>query len=135
MVWAPLSAESRAIYNDQASLAFFRSQEGFNYGYETLLVGWLDTFKDNLPCLPPTFEQCIEPQLLDLLFTIVEGISEGATIVWKQTVGKRAGLSGNHYTVSEAYHQAGLKGITPTELYQIPEQDDWKYNVTRNGVP
>lgn len=61
VVWAPLSKESRAKYDEKASLAFFRSQEGFNYGYSTLLTGWLDTYKNNMPCLPPTFEQCIQP--------------------------------------------------------------------------
>lgn len=87
----------------------------------TLLIGWLDTLKDNLPCLPPAYEQCIDPELLDILFVIAESVSDVTSIVWKQAMGKRAGLSGSQYSISEAYHQAGLKNISNLQLYQIPE--------------
>lgn len=83
LVWAPLSQESRKVYNETASYEFFKSIEGVNYGYPVLLTGWIDTFKDNFPCLPPKFEKCLEPELFDILFTIVEGISKEASIVWK----------------------------------------------------
>lgn len=49
----------------------------------TLLTGWLDTLKDNLPCLPPDYSTCLAPQMLDILFTIVESVSSEAAIVWK----------------------------------------------------
>lgn len=78
--------------------------EGFDYGYMTLLTGWLDTLKDNLPCFPPDYSTCLAPQLLDILFTIVESVSAQAAIVWKQAMGKRAGLKGDNYTVTDAYY-------------------------------
>lgn len=49
----------------------------------TLLTGWLDTLKDNLPCFPPDYSTCLAPQMLDILFTIVESVSSEAAIVWK----------------------------------------------------
>lgn len=32
-------------------------------------------------------------------------------------MGKRAGLTGNQYSISDAYHAAGIKGISRTDLY------------------
>jgi hypothetical protein len=104
-------------YDEQKATDFFRSIEGVDYGYPVLLTGWLDTYKNNLPCLPPTFERCLDPHLLDILFTTVEKVSESASIIWKQAMGKRAGLSGNNYTISEAYHAAALKGISRFDIY------------------
>lgn len=42
-------------------------------------------------------------------------------------MGRRAGLNGDNFTISDAYHAAGLKGINRTDLYQIPEDDNWTY--------
>ena len=42
-------------------------------------------------------------------------------------MGKRAGLHGTNYTISDAYMAAGKQGINRTDLYQIPEQDEWLY--------
>ena len=92
VTWAPLSPANRALYNEDAAYTFFKSLEGVNYGYPVLLIGWLDTYKDNLPCLPPKFERCLQPELVDILFTTVEIIDESASIIWKQAMGRRAGL-------------------------------------------
>lgn len=45
VVWAPLTEEARASYNESAAVEFFKSVEGLEYGYKTLLFGWLDTAK------------------------------------------------------------------------------------------
>jgi hypothetical protein len=51
------------------------------------------------------------------LFTTVEKISEGASIVWKQAMGRRGGLPGNNYSISDAYMAGGKLGHNLTDMY------------------
>ena len=37
-----------------------------------MLWGWLDTAKDNYPCLAPDFEVCLGWELLEVLFAAVD---------------------------------------------------------------
>jgi hypothetical protein len=68
VVWAPLSDEARKNYNETAAVEYFKSQEGYDYGFQTMLWGWLDTPKGNFPCLPPG----------KLAIDVVEGPLEGS---------------------------------------------------------
>lgn len=61
VVWLPLRKEFYEKYDEQKATEFFRSIEGVDYGYPTLLTGWIDTYKDNFPCLPPNYERCLSP--------------------------------------------------------------------------
>ncbi len=72
LVWVPLSDESRAKFNETAANEFIDSMLGIDYGYEAMLMGWIDSVKDNLPCLPPNFDYCLSPELLDVLFANIE---------------------------------------------------------------
>ena len=45
VVLVPLSETARANYNETAAVEWFKSQEGFDYGFKTILWGWLDTAK------------------------------------------------------------------------------------------
>ena len=56
LVWVPLSPESRAKFNETAANAYIDTMLGIDYGYETLLTGWIDTLTQNYPCLPPTYD-------------------------------------------------------------------------------
>jgi hypothetical protein len=56
LVWVPLSDENRAKFNETAANEFIDTMLGIDYGYEVMLMGWIDSVKDNLPCLPPNFE-------------------------------------------------------------------------------
>lgn len=53
LTWAPLNAAARKKFNAKAALEFFREQEHLDYGFGTLLAGWVDTPEQNFPCLPP----------------------------------------------------------------------------------
>ena len=72
LVWVPLSDESRANFNETAANAFIDSMLGIDYGYQNMLMGWIDTLSANYPCLPPTYDQCLAPELLEVLFTNLE---------------------------------------------------------------
>jgi hypothetical protein len=49
----PLSAESRAKFNETAAQEFFFKTEGTPYGYHNFLFGWIDTAENNWPPLLP----------------------------------------------------------------------------------
>jgi len=59
LVWVPLSDENRAKFNVTAANEFIDSMLGIDYGYENMLVGWIDTLASNYPCLPPDFKLCL----------------------------------------------------------------------------
>ncbi len=37
-----------------------------------MLWGWVDTLKNNYPCLPPDYTQCLEWQHVEVLFGILD---------------------------------------------------------------
>lgn len=79
MLWAPLD---RSIeFDEDSANAFIDAHLGVDYGYEVLLIGWIDTIKDNYPCRrSDKFDKkdwniCIEPELIEYMFTQVDRIS------------------------------------------------------------
>ena len=77
---------------------------------------------------------CLEPEHFEMLFTYVQRISYAAARVFVPAVQQRAGVPFNT-TLTQAYYQAALKGIQPTEIYSIPEQTGWLYETTRDSHP
>ena len=76
VVHAPLSATACKNFNVKAAWEFFLSQKGLNYGFGTLLTGWIDTPQDNFPCLPPydapkTEQYCLTWELIETLFPLL----------------------------------------------------------------
>jgi hypothetical protein len=59
---------NRKLFNETAAVAFFTSSEGLEYGYKTLLWGWLDTISSNFPCLPPDYSSNCMQAFLFCLF-------------------------------------------------------------------
>ena len=55
VVHAPLAPKYREIaqHNLAKMNAYFHSQEGQDYGYQTMLYSWIDVREDNYVCLPP----------------------------------------------------------------------------------
>merc|ERR1712130_669259 len=135
-VWAPLSAERSGQMNISAAWDFIDSMMGIDYGYEVVLTGLIDTLYDNMPCANKGGSHCLEPEHLELLMSVVERLSEEAARILKPAIMQRAGVQFDHPTgILEAYYQAHLTGVDPTELALIPEQDGWLYPTTREGTP
>jgi len=67
-VWAPIDPAVGATFNVTAAWEFFESVQGLAYGYHNFLFGWIDTVKDNFPCLPPDYTQCLQSQFLEIAF-------------------------------------------------------------------
>lgn len=55
---------------------------GIDYGYEVMLMGWIDTLKDNYPCLPPNYDLCLAPELVEVLLTTAARLVPVAGRVW-----------------------------------------------------
>jgi hypothetical protein len=63
----PLSAESRANFDVKKAEAWFKTMEGFPYGYHNFVFGWVDTPRDNFPPL-------LDPEFAVIAFSILEHI-------------------------------------------------------------
>lgn len=135
VVWAPLSESNRAKYNETAAVEWYKSVEGLDYGFQTLLWGWIDTEKENFPCLPPDFSSnCMQWELLELFVSLIDrAVPEIGDMIWNQGFNKRLGTSG--LRTAELLQESAKQGKTPTEVMIMPESDDWLYNTTRNGEP
>lgn len=136
VVWAPLNEQARKTYNETAAAEFFKSVEGLDYGFKTLIWGWLDTAKENFPCLPPDFSStCLQWEILEPVLALVDRtINEIGDTIWNAGLAKRLNAPDNLRT-ADYYKEAGKQGLALTDVIQIVEQDSWLYNTTLNGEP
>lgn len=135
LVWAPLSPEARAKFNETAAYEYFKSMEGLDYGYYNLLWAWVDTLADNYPCMPPDFTtSCLQWEHVEIIFAFSERLIPSiGQMMWGQAFNHRIGTQ--NLTVSQVYKAAADKGIDSQLIPSLPEQDEWDYQTTRNGVP
>jgi len=134
VVWAPLK---QVIELDvDSAWEFVDRMYGIDYGWEVVVMGWLDTVRENFPCIKDRNlgDICLEPEHLEMLFSYLQRVSYDAARVFVPAIQQRAGVSFNS-TLLQAYHALALQGTEPTEAYIIPEKDGWKYETTRNSVP
>ena len=131
-VHAPLSPEARASFNETAAVEFFLAHEGMDYGYHTLLWGWLDTIADNYPCLPPDFETCLNWETFEVVFGLIDQfLPETGNLLFNEAFNHRLGTVG--LTAADLFQTTVEQGYQPAELPTIIEQDAWLYNMTRYG--
>lgn len=64
VLYIPLRDEVAARYDAQKALVWFEGVEGLAYGYHSMLWGWVDTLRENYPCLPPDYGRCLEWEFL-----------------------------------------------------------------------
>jgi hypothetical protein len=127
-VWLPLTPEISATFNATAAAEFFFSVEGTPYGFHNFLFGWLDTSNDNYPCLPPTYENCLSSEVVQILSGLVSAIDQPlAYRFFIQAFQKR--LNTNINDTAELYQYSQVTAGIPFDvLYTIPEEDKWVYN-------
>jgi len=135
VVHVPLNQKTRLKYNETASTQFFLNNEGFDYGYITMLWGWLDTLVDNYPCVPSDYSSvCLTWDLVEPLFAVIDReIPQISDLMWNPAWNKRIGTDG--LGTAEIYEAANSKGIDSIAIPTIVEQDDWTYATTRYGEP
>ena len=165
VVHAPLTSAAAAQFNAAGAMHFFESTEGVDYGYYNMLWGWIDTEKDNYPCVPPDFSsKCLQWQHVEVLFPVVNKVRPACCGVWRLfswmlAHARALSLSlaplqlvpsiGNMLYVQAWNLRMGTSGLDPATLFylasqrgmqadMIPvmvEQDSWMYNTTRYGKP
>ena len=136
VVHCPLKESYRAKYNSTAAIDFFLENEGYEYGYQTMLWGWIDTLRDNYPCIPDDYSSvCLQWELVESLFAIIDrNIPEISDLMWNPAWNKRIETVG--LSTSDIYYSAMKnKNLDSRFIPTIPEQDSWMYDTTRNGKP
>lgn len=137
VVHAPLKASYRAKYNSTAAVNFFHANEGLDYGFQTMLWGWIDTLYDNYPCVPDDnySSVCLQWELVESLFAIIDrNVPALSNVMWNPAWNKRIGTTG--LSTSDIYMTAmTTKNMDSRVIPTIPEQDAWLYDTTRYGEP
>lgn len=66
-----------------------------SYGYKTMLWTWVDTIKDNYPCVPPTYDSvCLTWELIEPLFAYIDRkIPDISNLMWNDAWNKRVGTT------------------------------------------
>ncbi|CAE7662701.1 unnamed protein product, partial [Symbiodinium microadriaticum] len=111
VVHVPLNGKYRKMFNETAAMEFFRSVEGLEYGYITMLWGWIDTLYDNYPCVPSDYKSvCLQWELVETLFAIIDRtVPEISDLMWNPAWNKRLGTS--DLGTAEIYYEASKQGI------------------------
>jgi len=115
----PLKKEVAAKFDEAAAIKYFKSIEGYPYGYHNFMWGWIDTPDHSYPAM-------LSPEFLGPAFAVVEKISPiAAYMVFTLPLNKRLGTV--NLTVAEIAMEANKRGLRMQDLYAIVEQDDWRY--------
>jgi hypothetical protein len=129
VVHAPLAPKYREIaqHNLAKMNAYFHSQEGQDYGYQTMLYSWIDVREDNYVCLPPYGEgaPCLKWEVVEILFPLVGRLVPAANEMWLPAW--NAFVTGN-----------ATAGLSVTQLYQMVHTKggnigDIPTGITRDG--
>ena len=120
VVHLPLSADSRAKFDEKAAQDWFLGVEGLPYGYHNFLYGWIDTPHRNWPPL-------LADEFAPVAFSIVEKLSPStAHNFFTEALEKRLGAEGPK-TIPEITALAAAKGMGIEDVMAMPEQDGWEY--------
>lgn len=131
LVWAPLTVEQRNRFNVSAAYEYFTSVEGVDYGYYNMLMAWIDTLKDNYPCVAPHYDMCLTQQHIELLLGVLDEIApQIGDMLFGQAFNHRVGTHG--LRLPEVLQIANEQGMTNlAELAPIVEDDEWLYDIKR----
>ena len=91
-----------------------------------MVTGWIDSSLKNYPCRRsedfPKDQRgiCLEPEMVEIIFSYLERHVSDATIIWSQAMNQRIN-STEIIPISEVYRIAYEQGIKTEELPTIPE--------------
>lgn len=116
----PLSAESRAKFDVKKAEAWFKTMEGFPYGYHNFVFGWVDTARDNFPPL-------LDPEFVVVVFSILERIIPPTiTKFLTEALNQRLGTKG--LNIPQVTIELSNRGLTWGDIWAQVEKDEWIYS-------
>ena len=144
VVLAPLAEPYRSRFNNTAALRFFRENEALDYGFQSMLWGWIDTPRDNYPCLPPYPNSdgdgfCLTFELYSTLFPFIGKLTGSAAIeqLYLAAFNQRVfnSTTAPLRSATDVYQAAAAKEMDLHAMPTIIERDDTIYNqVFNNGT-
>ena len=135
VVWAPLSRQLSDSFNETSAWEFIEEHLGVDYGWEVVLMGFLDSHDGNKICADTSATMCTEKEHIEMLFSVAEKVAYAAARVFKPAIMQRAGVDFD-LPIVEAYYKAQTDdGIDPGDVHLIPEEDNWLYPTTKYGEP
>jgi hypothetical protein len=135
VVWAPISRELTKSFNETAAWEFIDAHLGVDYGWEVVLMGFLDSHDGNRLCADTAATMCTEKEHFEVVFSVAEKVAYAAARVFKNAIMQRAGVDFD-LPIVEAYYKAQkVDGIAPHDVHLIPEEDSWLYPTTKFDEP
>jgi hypothetical protein len=134
VVHAPLAPKYTEVFNATAALEWFRTVEGLDYGYHTMLWSWIDTVNDNYPCIPPNYDKCLVWDHMEIVFGWMDLIAPSvADLLFTEAFNFRLGTTDQR--APALFRRAHELGYDNGQLPTIIEDDSWMYHTTRFGKP
>jgi len=98
-----------------------------------MLFCWIDTEKDNYPCLPPDFTNCLPMEAVEWMAGFVDRLDPNlADLLFALALNMRLNTTG--LRIPEIVYQAAQLGMTYQQLTMVPEQDSWVYPTGKQMV-
>jgi hypothetical protein len=149
VVHVPLSDAARAKFDADKAWKFFGTQDHLDYGYGTLLVGWVDSIGGNFPCLPPYEASaeygdddtgfCLTWELVEVLFPIASNMEAAVSQIYLEAWNHRVGVQATGpdcegcLSPADVLQKCDTLKIPSNEMFMIPEKDEWSYSQTYNN--
>lgn len=132
VVHAPLTKEVAKSFNATAAWEFFRSVEGLEYGYHNMLFGWIDTRKDNFPCIPPDYSLCLEWEHVEVVFGNLDRLATSIVDqIMTEALAVRLGLEVGVARFADTLQEAAAQNMSADEVPPMVELDTYRYNTKR----
>merc|ERR1712100_62572 len=119
LVYAPLSAQNRQLFNETAAREYIQSVLGSPYGIHNFIFTFVDTEFDNFP-------SPVTPRLLELVAGAFAR-EENETIYNFLIMGLNHRLNTNCNSIDCIFSKIDELNITLVSAMAIPEQDEWRY--------
>jgi len=116
----PLTEESRNKFDGEKAAKFFKSMEGYPYGYHNFLFGWIDLPEGNLPPL-------LDKNLIMVLFGYIERLYEyPIKRILTEALNMRLKTKG--LKMGEIAVELSKRNMTLADLMAMKEEDGWYYS-------
>jgi len=132
VVHLPLNQEYSSRFNETSAYEWFKTVEGLPYGYNNMLMTWIDLPEDNYPCLPDGnfTEVCLKSVHVEVLAGIVSKIDAAvADLMFNLALNKRlwslnGTFEGLNLPFAEVIYQAAVnneKSLNFSDLLNMPD--------------